>query len=137
MAPQQAVRGVHKVFREENLQPACEIRYHHLCPSSTGAITHQSPELMRSGQCSKPADVFAFGVVMWEVMMVGAPWQGKLPGDVMLAVMVKDERLIFGSCAPQAASRAAAYGMAVLLSNTGGSQDQKEQGALLLHSKCK
>jgi hypothetical protein len=35
----------------------------HLSTFTVGTITHQPPELMRSGRLSKPADVFSFGVL--------------------------------------------------------------------------
>lgn len=35
----------------------------HLSTHLLCATTHQAPEVMRSGKLSKPADVFAFGVL--------------------------------------------------------------------------
>eukprot|EP00775_Hariotina_reticulata_P012563 gene12563-12695_t len=73
----------------------------HLCPAVMGPISHQSPELMRTGQPSRPADVFAFGVVMWEAITGQVPWEGKLPGEIILAVMVEEGHLAFGQCIPK------------------------------------
>jgi serine/threonine protein kinase len=35
----------------------------HLSTHTVGTITHQSPELIRTGRLSKPADAFSFGVI--------------------------------------------------------------------------
>jgi serine/threonine protein kinase len=35
----------------------------HLSTTAMGTVSHQAPELMRSGQLSKQADVFSFGVI--------------------------------------------------------------------------
>lgn len=39
----------------------------HRSTTSLGTITHMSPEVLRSGRLSKAADVYAFGIMMWEV----------------------------------------------------------------------
>jgi hypothetical protein len=36
-----------------------------LLPS--GTITHMPPEMLEHGICSKAADVYAFGVLLWQV----------------------------------------------------------------------
>ncbi len=33
-----------------------------------GTITHMAPEILLHGRVSKAADVYAFGITMWEVM---------------------------------------------------------------------
>ncbi len=33
-----------------------------------GTITHMAPEILMHGRVSKAADVYAFGITMWEVM---------------------------------------------------------------------
>lgn len=35
----------------------------HLSTTAMGTVSHQAPELMRSGRLSKQADVFSFGVI--------------------------------------------------------------------------
>eukprot|EP00882_Tetradesmus_deserticola_P001883 GHRQ01002019.1.p1 GENE.GHRQ01002019.1~~GHRQ01002019.1.p1 ORF type:complete len:668 (+),score=301.75 GHRQ01002019.1:1063-3066(+) len=74
----------------------------HLSTHTVGTITHQPPELMRSGRLSKPADVFSFGVMMWEVIMAAHPWKGMMMGEIMNKVMVEGQRLSFGSMVPKA-----------------------------------
>jgi hypothetical protein len=35
----------------------------HLSTHTVGTITHQAPELIKTGRLSKPADCFSFGVM--------------------------------------------------------------------------
>ncbi|WIA09496.1 hypothetical protein OEZ85_008896 [Tetradesmus obliquus] len=74
----------------------------HLSTHTVGTITHQPPELMRSGRLSKPADVYSFGVMMWEVVMAAHPWKGMMMGEIMSQVMVEGQRLQFGPMVPKA-----------------------------------
>eukprot|EP00775_Hariotina_reticulata_P010179 gene10179-10339_t len=67
----------------------------HLSTFTVGTITHQPPELMRSGRLSKPADVFSFGVLMWEVITGEQPWKGRMMGEIMTMVMIEGARLEF------------------------------------------
>ena len=57
-------------------------------------------EVLSSGIVSKSADVFAFGVLMWEIYMGQRAWEGMTPPQVMLAVVVKQELLQFSAEAP-------------------------------------
>lgn len=41
-------------------------------PNSPG---WQSPEMLSGSPYGKPADVFSFGVVLWEVMTLKEPWR--------------------------------------------------------------
>lgn len=74
----------------------------HHSTRTMGTITHQAPELMRSGRLSKAADVFSFGVLMWEVFAAAHPWQDHTMGEVMTAVMVEGRRLTWGPNTPKA-----------------------------------
>eukprot|EP00878_Enallax_costatus_P000800 GHUV01000924.1.p1 GENE.GHUV01000924.1~~GHUV01000924.1.p1 ORF type:complete len:786 (+),score=186.91 GHUV01000924.1:228-2585(+) len=79
----------------------------HLSTHTFGTITHQPPELMRSGRLSKQADVYSFGVLMWEMVMASHPWHGKMMGEIMTAVMIEGKRLEFPPAVPQAYARVA------------------------------
>lgn len=74
----------------------------HLFTNTVGTITHQPPELMGSGHFSKAADVFSFGVLMWEVFMCAQPWKGKLIGEIIALVLVEGHRLQFSPLIPKA-----------------------------------
>lgn len=47
-----------------------------------GTITHQAPELLEHGVTSKAADVYSFGVLLWQ-MLASSRWvlQGQGSGD--------------------------------------------------------
>lgn len=74
----------------------------HHSTHTMGTITHQAPELMKSGRLSKAADVFSFGVIMWEVFAAAHPWKGLTMGEVMTSVMIDGRRLIWGTGVPKA-----------------------------------
>lgn len=73
----------------------------HHSTHTMGTITHQAPELMKSGRLSKAADVFSFGVMMWEVFAAAHPWKGMTMGEVMSAVMIEGKRLVWGPGVPK------------------------------------
>jgi serine/threonine protein kinase len=54
-----------------------------------GTTAYMSPEQARAETVDKRADVWAFGVVLWE-MLVGRRFQGKTTSDVLAAV-IRDE----------------------------------------------
>ena len=41
-----------------------------------GTITHMAPEVLRSNQISKAADVYSFGVILWELAAGCRAWVG-------------------------------------------------------------
>ena len=45
-----------------------------------------APEILRGGQLGKASDVYAFGVVCWELLTWQRPWAGKSAWDVVIAV---------------------------------------------------
>ena len=48
-----------------------------------GTITHMAPEVLRSNQISKAADVYSFGVILWELAAGCRAWVGaRLPPHV-------------------------------------------------------
>lgn len=59
--------------------------------------THQSPELIKSGKLTKPADVFSFGILMWEVANRMQPWVGMTTADIITLVAVEDGRPEFNT----------------------------------------
>ena len=50
-----------------------------------GTVTHMPPELLTTGRLSKSVDVYAFGVLLWEMCTGKRPWAGMMQMQVRLA----------------------------------------------------
>ncbi|WIA33471.1 hypothetical protein OEZ86_006600 [Tetradesmus obliquus] len=64
----------------------------HRSTASMGTITHMAPEVLRSGHMSTAADVYSFGIMMWEVYTNQQAHQGLHYGAVVERVVVRGER---------------------------------------------
>ncbi|KAK9834189.1 hypothetical protein WJX81_006932 [Elliptochloris bilobata] len=58
-----------------------------------GTLTHMPPEVVVSGQVSAAADVYSFGVLLYEMITRERAWAGMTHVQVVMAVGVKGERL--------------------------------------------
>jgi serine/threonine protein kinase len=47
-----------------------------------GTVTHMPPELLTTGRLSKSVDVYAFGVLLWEMCTGKRPWAGLMQMQV-------------------------------------------------------
>jgi serine/threonine-protein kinase len=56
----------------------------------TGTIGYMAPEQVRAGDVDGRADVFAFGVLLYELLAGMRPFQGNTAADVMTAVLTAD-----------------------------------------------
>ncbi|GAX72878.1 hypothetical protein CEUSTIGMA_g333.t1 [Chlamydomonas eustigma] len=65
-----------------------------------GTITHQPPETLLTGTVSKAVDVYAFGVLMWQLYTGSQPWRGFTHAQIMLKVTSGNDRLRFPLCTP-------------------------------------
>ncbi|BDA49774.1 probable mitogen-activated protein kinase kinase kinase 11 at C-terminar half [Coccomyxa sp. Obi] len=65
-----------------------------------GTITHMPPELLSSDVMSKAADVYAFGVLMWELYSGARAWEGLNHAQVIHAVAIMHSTLEFDADAP-------------------------------------
>lgn len=67
-----------------------------------GTVTHMPPELLRLGQSklSVSADVYAFGVLMWEVYMRKVPWAGLTKAQVIIQVAMGNQLQIADNVPP-------------------------------------
>ena len=55
-----------------------------------GTITHMAPEVLRSNQISKAADVYSFGVILWELAAGCRAWVGaRLPPPSALSLKLE------------------------------------------------
>lgn len=80
----------------------------HLSTHTLGALSCQAPEVMRSGVLSKQGDVYAFGMLMWEVIMGCEPWKNKCMGDIINLILVEQARPKFTAKVPKGYARLAA-----------------------------
>jgi serine/threonine protein kinase len=55
---------------------------------TSGSLRYMSPENVRSGDYDFSADVYSFGVLLWEVLTLETPFMG-MASEVILDVVVK------------------------------------------------
>lgn len=60
-----------------------------------GTVTHQPPELLSEGVLSQSADVFAFGMLMWEVYVADGVFKDLSDSEVIVKVTRDGLRPIF------------------------------------------
>ena len=68
------------------LARACASSYVNRTDGAIGTLSHSAPELILGLKCSEKADMFSFGVVLWEIITRLRPMRGQmrdlLPGEV-------------------------------------------------------
>ncbi|GLC39870.1 hypothetical protein PLESTF_000919300 [Pleodorina starrii] len=67
---------------------------------SYGTVTHMCPELLVDGLLSKAADVYSFGVIMWEMYTGQRPYGGLTHGQILHAITT-GKPLPLGASCPQ------------------------------------
>ncbi|CAD7696214.1 unnamed protein product [Ostreobium quekettii] len=55
-------------------------------PSGGGTPHWMAPELLRSEHIDEKADIFSYGVILWEILTGELPWEGMNPMQVVAAV---------------------------------------------------
>ncbi|CAL5225785.1 g8560 [Coccomyxa viridis] len=66
----------------------------------TGTPMYKSPESLNSGTFSKASDVYAFGVLLWEMFMGRPAWDGLSSAQLAYAVLVDQQTLDIPEDAP-------------------------------------
>ncbi|KAI8469231.1 MAG: kinase-like domain-containing protein [Monoraphidium minutum] len=74
----------------------------HRSTRTLGTITHCGPEVLRLGKMSPAADVYAFGVLMWEAWSGGPAFGAAHYGEVFERVVIRDERPPIPPAMPEA-----------------------------------
>lgn len=72
-----------------------------LTTSTHGTVTHCAPELLARGELSPAADVFAFGVCLWQMWTGARPWHGIAHAQIVQAVAVEGRTLAWPQDAPE------------------------------------
>lgn len=68
-----------------------------MCPQ----INHMAPELLRFGKASAAADVYSFGIMMWELLTGEAAFQGWQWGAIIENVALNGQRPTIPATAPE------------------------------------
>ncbi|GMH33466.1 hypothetical protein BSKO_01300 [Bryopsis sp. KO-2023] len=59
----------------------------HISTFSCGSVSHMPPEVLRDGILTPAADVFSFGVLLWELMSGKLPFVGQAFTDMMVSIV--------------------------------------------------
>ncbi|KAI2513527.1 protein kinase [Fragilaria crotonensis] len=66
-----------------------------------GTVQWMAPEILASQPYAEPADVFSFGIILWELLTAECPFEGMSAIQCALAVLNRDQRpQIPGWCPP-------------------------------------
>ncbi|KAG2440597.1 hypothetical protein HYH02_010177 [Chlamydomonas schloesseri] len=74
----------------------------HHSTKTVGTVTHQPPELLRSGKLTLSGDVYSFGIMAWEMLTGSVPYKGLMYGEVVERVVVSHRRPEFPPHTPAA-----------------------------------
>ncbi|KAL6755899.1 kinase-like domain-containing protein [Haematococcus lacustris] len=82
--------GLARVLKDKN----------HIKTQTFGTVTHMPPELLAKGTLSPSSDVYAVGVLMWELFTAEKVFKQLSDSEVILAVVTKKARPTFPSDCP-------------------------------------
>ncbi|PNW80365.1 hypothetical protein CHLRE_07g314500v5 [Chlamydomonas reinhardtii] len=80
----------------------------HMSGMFQGTLTHMAPELMLHGRMSKPADVYAYGITLWELFVGGHAFKGMPRALLGHEVAAEGKRPVFPPFTPEPYARLAA-----------------------------
>lgn len=72
-----------------------------------GTVAYTAPEIFRDSMVTKPSDVYAFGVLMWEIYHCAQAYEGMMEGQICLGVCEQSLRPEFAEDCPDPFSRLA------------------------------
>ena len=64
----------------------------HIQTCTFGTVTHMPPELLKGGVLTPAADVYSFGILLWELLSGHQPYPGKNQQEITLAVVIEGLR---------------------------------------------
>ncbi|GLI65794.1 hypothetical protein VaNZ11_009414 [Volvox africanus] len=94
-------RGVVAKVADFGLSTRMEHQETHLSSCFQGTLTHMAPEVMLEGRISKAADVYSFGILMWELFCGGEPFAGVPRAHIGHAITKEGRRPKFPPFAPR------------------------------------
>lgn len=68
--------------------------------NSYGTVTHMPPEVLNGEAFQRPADVWSFGVLLWEMWCGVRAWAGCTRPQTMLAIAINLQPLVFPATTP-------------------------------------
>ncbi|EFJ50273.1 hypothetical protein VOLCADRAFT_47005, partial [Volvox carteri f. nagariensis] len=93
-------RGVTAKVADFGLSTRMEHQETHLSSCFQGTLTHMAP-VMLEGRISKAADVYSFGILMWELFCAGDPFAGVPRAHIGHAITKEGRRPKFPPFAPR------------------------------------
>ncbi|KAG2500643.1 hypothetical protein HYH03_001410 [Edaphochlamys debaryana] len=94
-------RGVVAKVADFGLSTRMEHQETHLSSCFQGTLTHMAPEVMLEGRISKAADVYSFGILMWELFCASDPFAGVPRAHIGHAITKENRRPKFPPFAPR------------------------------------
>ncbi|PNG99656.1 Mitogen-activated protein kinase kinase kinase MLT, partial [Tetrabaena socialis] len=94
-------RGIIAKVADFGLSTRMEHQETHLSSCFQGTLTHMAPEVMMEGRISKAADVYSFGIVMWELFCASDPFAGVPRAHLGHAITKEGRRPKFPPFAPR------------------------------------
>ena len=79
--------GLSRMFKEWSEAGQTTLTY--------GTVTHMPPELLHDGQLRSEGDIYAFGIMLWELYTSECAYEGKTHGQVIQEVTVRNTRPTF------------------------------------------
>lgn len=79
----------------------------HISTNTVGTLTHCPPELLKGRKLLPKADVYSFGIMMWELMNGRSPFEGWTVPQLIRRVVAENWRPAFGPQAPRDYARLA------------------------------
>ncbi|GIL56370.1 hypothetical protein Vafri_11740, partial [Volvox africanus] len=89
--------GCVRVMNEEGEEGRLGFRQ----PQPLGTLTHMAPEMfVRGGFLDAAIDIYAFGIIMWELIMVAPVYDGTVPKEKLPSMVRRGLRPIFHPLVP-------------------------------------
>ncbi|GBF87404.1 hypothetical protein Rsub_00115 [Raphidocelis subcapitata] len=100
LAPGRDDFGLRAKITDFGLSRALSLGQTHVTTHSMGTITHMPPEMFKTGRMSPAGDVYAFGVMVWEVITGRGAFHGLHYAEVIEQVAIRGARPPVPEAAP-------------------------------------